>query len=194
MRSTMLCVDVRLLAGVTSLAMTAACLVGCGGMHGDGRDKAASASTPANPVGSTGSTTQAATGKTAPASQSSKLKSEPAPRLGPPGKPRNWAQVREQAAHRLVAANPNISYTGKVPDVLLAIPVFSIQLNGDGSIRYIDVMRYPHQARDTVEIAKAALHRAEPFGDVSHLPKPWRFTETFLFNDQRKFKPLTLDR
>ena len=122
------------------------------------------------------------------------LKSEPVLKLGPPGTPRSWEQVRQQAARRLVAANPNITYTGQVPDVLLAIPVFSVQLNADGTIRYIDVMRYPHQARDTVEIAKAALRRAEPFGDVSRLPKPWRFTETFLFNDKRQFKPLTLDR
>jgi hypothetical protein len=137
-------------------------------------------------------------GSTAPTSGSTpsgtQLKSEPTLRLGPPGTPRSWDEVREQAARRLIAANPNITYTGRAPDVLLAIPVFSIQLNGDGSIRYIDVMRYPHQARDTVEIAKAALHRAEPFGDVSKLPKPWRFQETFLFNEQRQFKPLTLDR
>jgi hypothetical protein len=43
-------------------------------------------------------------------------------------------------------------------------------------------------------MAKEALHRAAPFGSVSHLPRPWRFNETFLFNDQRQFKPLTLDR
>jgi hypothetical protein len=122
------------------------------------------------------------------------LKIEPTLRLGPPGTPRSWDEVRQQAARRLMAANPSITYAGRAPDVLLAIPVLSVQLNGDGSIRYIDVMRYPHQARDTVEIAKAALRRAEPFGDVSKLPKPWRFQETFLFNDQRQFKPLTLDR
>jgi hypothetical protein len=29
---------------------------------------------------------------------------------------------------------------------------------------------------------------------VSRLPKPWKFNETFLFNDQRKFKPMTLDQ
>jgi len=36
--------------------------------------------------------------------------------------------------------------------------------------------------------------RAAPFGDVSALPKPWKFTETFLFNKERKFKPMTLDQ
>jgi len=28
---------------------------------------------------------------------------------------------------------------------------------------------------------------------VSHLPRPWKFIETFLFDDDRKFKPRTLD-
>ena len=98
-----------------------------------------------------------------------------------------------QAAKRLVAANPSITYTGAVPEPLLAIPVLEIELNADGSVRRIDVLRPPRQATDTIGIASDAVHRAAPFGDVSRLPKPWRFTETFLFNDDRKFKPRTLD-
>ena len=114
--------------------------------------------------------------------------------LGPPTASRSMAEVRLQAARRLVAANPQGTYTGKPPDILLAIPVLTIELNADGSIRRIEVMRYPRQARDTVDTAMAAVRRAAPFGDVSRLPKPWKFNETFLFNDQRKFKPMTLDR
>ena len=30
-------------------------------------------------------------------------------------------------------------------------------------------------------------------GPVAHLPKPWKFAEVFLFNDERRFKPRTLD-
>ena len=114
-------------------------------------------------------------------------------RLGAPGPVRNWDEVRLQAARRLVAANPTGTYSGPVPDILLAIPVLEVELNGDGGIRRIDVLRQPRQARDTVQLAIDALHRAAPFGDVSRLPKPWHFTETFLFDDNRKFKPRTLD-
>lgn len=106
---------------------------------------------------------------------------------------RSWNDVRAQAARRLVAANPGITYDGAVPDPLLAIPVLEIELNADGSIRKIDVLRVPRQAQDTVQIAIDAVRRAAPFGDVSRLPKPWKFSETFLFNDDRKFKPRTLD-
>jgi hypothetical protein len=126
-------------------------------------------------------------------------------RAGPPrraacgeaGPARHAAQLghaREQAARRMVAASPGLSYSGSSPQVLLAIPVLSVELNADGSIRNIDVMRKPSQALDTVELAKQAIRRAAPFGDVSKLPKPWKFNETFLFNEQRKFKPMTLDQ
>jgi len=105
----------------------------------------------------------------------------------------SWADVRRQAAERMVAANADITYIGKVPDMLLAIPVLEIELNGDGSIRRIEVLREPRQAKDTLQIAADAVRRAGPFGNVSKLPKPWKFVETFLFNDARKFKPRTLD-
>ena len=113
--------------------------------------------------------------------------------LPPPGPVRNWAEVRLQAAHRLVAANPNGTYLGAVPEPLLGIPVLEIELNGDGSVRKVVFLRHPQEAKDTSKLAEAAVHRAAPFGDVSRLSKPWRFTETFLFNNERKFKPRTLD-
>ena len=106
---------------------------------------------------------------------------------------RNWADVRLQAAQRIVSANPDGTYMGEVPEPLLAIPVLEIELNGDGSVRRILVLRQPSQAHDTIQIAAAAVHRAAPFGDVSRLPRPWKFVETFLFDGDRRFKPRTLD-
>jgi hypothetical protein len=105
----------------------------------------------------------------------------------------NWAEFRQLAAKRLVAANPERTYSGAVPDPLLAIPVLEVELNADGSIRAIDVLRVPSQAKDTVQIAMDAMRRAAPFPSVGQLPKPWKYSETFLFNDDRKFKPRTLD-
>lgn len=107
---------------------------------------------------------------------------------------RNWEQYRVAAARRITAANAGRTFDGTPPDVLLAIPVLEIELNADGSVRHIEVMRYPRQARDTVPLAIEAIKRAAPFGDVSRLPKPWKYTETFLFNDDRKFKLRSLDQ
>lgn len=107
---------------------------------------------------------------------------------------RNWDEFRVVAAKRMVAANPGGSYMGQVPDPLLAIPVLEIELHADGSVRNIAVLRHPRQAKDTVQLAMAAVHRAAPYGDVSKLPRPWKFVEVFLFDDNRKFKPRSLDQ
>jgi hypothetical protein len=103
-------------------------------------------------------------------------------------------ELRLQAAKRIVAASPGATYLGKVPDLLLAIPVIEVELNADGSIKKIDVMRPPTQALETVQMATDAIRRAAPFGDVSRMPKPWKFVETFLYRDDMKFKPRTLDQ
>ena len=115
---------------------------------------------------------------------------EPASKL--PGA-RSIEQLRQRIAQRLVAANPGLTYSDKAPEVLLAIPVLEVELHADGSIRHIEVLRHPRQAKDTTQLAIEAVRRAAPFGDVSHLPRPWKVTETFLFNDERKFKPRTLE-
>ncbi len=106
---------------------------------------------------------------------------------------RDWDDYKLRAAQRLVAANPNATFTGEVPQPLLAIPVLEVELNADGSLRRVSVQRQPSQATDTVQLAIDAVNRAAPFGDVSHLPRPWKFSEVFLFRDDRRFKPRVLD-
>lgn len=115
------------------------------------------------------------------------------PALQPPREARNWVEYRRQAAERIVAANPQGIYLGPTPETLLAIPVLEVELHADGSVRRIDVLRHPKQARDTTQLAIDAVRRAAPYGNVARLPRPWKFTETFLFDDDRRFKPRTLD-
>ena len=113
--------------------------------------------------------------------------------LQPPVAARNWDDFQLQAARRLVAANPGRTYLGAVPDPLLAIPVLEVELTADGQVSRIKVLRAPTQATDTVQLAIDAVHRAAPFGQMQQLGKPWRFVEVFLFDDERRFKPRTLD-
>lgn len=120
----------------------------------------------------------------------------PAPRyvkLDPPARPRNTAELQMQFARRLVAAHPDTSYTERAPDRLWAIPVLEIELNADGSVRRIEVLRKPSTGNEATALAIAAVKRAAPFGEVSRLPKPWKIVETFLFDDDLRFKPRTLD-
>lgn len=134
---------------------------------------------------------------TAPGSPSGPVPTSPAVRRGlplpAPHPVSTHEALRLQAAQRMVAANPDGTYMGEVPPELLAIPVLEIELNRDGTIKHIRVLRKPTQAEDTIETAIAAVRRAAPFGDVSKLPKPWKFVEVFLFDDDRRFKPRTLD-
>jgi len=115
------------------------------------------------------------------------------PKLGPPSPSRSWEEFKHQAARRLVAANPGQTYDGPVPEPLLAIPVLEVELNSDGSVKRVQVIRHPTQAKDTTQLAIDAVHRAAPYGDITRLPKPWKWSEVFLFDDNRKFKPRTLD-
>ncbi len=143
---------------------------------------------------STSSAAGAGSGNAAPVAQTAPSGSASnALPLAPPSTQRNWDAVRRQAALRMVAASPTQSYSGTPPEILLAIPVLEVELNGDGSVRRIDVLRRPSQALDTVQLAMDAVRRGAPYGDVSRLPRPWKFVETFLFDDARRFKPRTLD-
>jgi hypothetical protein len=118
----------------------------------------------------------------------------PAPAPGPYLRPaRTVDEYKRQIGLRLVAANPKITYTSRAPDILLAIPILEVEVNADGSVRHITVVRVPTQAKDTVQIAIDAVKRAAPFGDVTQVPRPWKFMQVFLFDDERRFKPKVLD-
>jgi len=115
------------------------------------------------------------------------------PKLTLPTPNKTLDELRRQAALRLVAANPDRTYMTDPPAVLLAIPVLEIELYNNGAVKRINVLRKPGQAPETVQLAIDAVHRAAPFGDVSRLPEPHKFSETFLFNEELRFKPRTLD-
>ena len=115
------------------------------------------------------------------------------PHLAPPKPSRTLDELRRQAALRLVAANPDRTYMTEPPAVLLAIPILEVELFNDGRVKRINVLRKPGQAPETLQMAIEAVYRAAPFGDVSRMPEPHKFTETFLFNEELRFKPRTLD-
>lgn len=102
-------------------------------------------------------------------------------------------ELRRQAAERLVLANPERTYTTPAPTHLLTVIVLEVEVKSDGSVRRINVVRKPRYAPETLQMAIDAIHKAAPFGDVRRMPEPWKFTETFLFEEDRRFKPLTLN-
>jgi hypothetical protein len=186
------------------LVLSAALLAGCGSkspgdgsstpaMPGQAETPATAPTPPSTPTAPGEATGPGVTGPGAGTAEPRAPAAQVLP-LGPPEAARNWAQFRRQAALRLMAANPKGTYAGPVPEPLLAIPVLEIELNADGSVRRVQVMRHPRQAKDTTQLAIDAVHRAAPYGSMTRLPRPWKWAEVFLFDDDRKFKPRELDQ
>ncbi|HEU6456456.1 MAG TPA: hypothetical protein VN201_13440, partial [Roseateles sp.] len=90
-------------------------------------------------------------------------------------------------------ANPERSYMTPAPSHLLTVIVLDVEVKADGSVRKVSVVRPPKFGPETLQMAIDAVHRAAPFGDVRRMPEPWKFTETFLFDEDRRFKPRSLD-
>ena len=164
------------------------------------RGPAPVASSPAAPNdGKISPPSAAASGADAAATRDAAVDRGPIPRepryvkLPPPPAPLSETALRVQLAQRLLEAHPDSSYSTRSPERLLAIPVLEIDLNADGSVRSIKVLRKPTTGNEATVLAIAAVRRAAPYGDVSRLPKPWRVVETFLFDDHLRFKPRTLD-
>ncbi|MDI9335078.1 MAG: hypothetical protein QM533_11965 [Cytophagales bacterium] len=91
-------------------------------------------------------------------------------------------------AKKIMQMNDSATFVGALPEQLASIPVIEISLNADGSVQALDARRVPRFFPETTQMAMTAIRRAAPFGSVSHLPKPWVFNETFLFNDDLKFQ------
>lgn len=116
----------------------------------------------------------------------------PPPAPAPLAPARNWTEYRIRAAQSIASVNALQMFKGPVPERLASIPVLEVQLNRDGSVRQIDVLRTPKFSPETVQLAMQAVRRVGNFGPVGHLPQPWRFSETFLYNDDLKFQLHTL--
>ena len=109
-----------------------------------------------------------------------------------PNLARSWDEYRLQAARRITQTSPDETFSGPVPEPLQSIPVLQVQLNRDGSIKRIEVLRTPTNKPETIDMAMRAIRRAAPFGSVAHLPQPWQFNETFLYDYDFKFQLRTL--
>lgn len=126
----------------------------------------------------------------APSSVSPGVVSPPAVSSLPPVS--SWAEYRRRAARLIMAANTQSVDTGPLPERLLGIPVVQVQLNADGSLRAVDVLRASKVAPETTDPALQAIRRVGNFGPVGNLPQPWQFSETFLYNDGLRFQLRTV--
>lgn len=162
-------------------------LAACGAAPRTPAPSVAAAPPPPAPVASP-APALAAPAAAQPSAALTKPKGLPAPKAV-----RTHEELRRQAADRIIMANPERTYMTPAPSHLLTVVVLDVELKSDGSVRKINVLRPPRFGPETLQMAIDAVHRAAPFGDVRRMPEPWRFTESFLFDEDRRFKPRSLD-
>lgn len=124
--------------------------------------------------------------------QTAAVAGNPSSRPQAAGPARNWDEYKLRVARRIMDTSGGETFSGTLPDPLQSIPVLQVQLHRDGSIRNISILRTPRQSPQTLEMAMRAIRRAAPFDPVGHLPQPWQFSETFLYNEDLKFQLRTL--
>ncbi len=105
---------------------------------------------------------------------------------------KSWLEYRRRAARLIMEANAQLVDSGPLAERLLGIPVVQVQLNADGSLRAVEVLRASKVSPETTEPAVQAIRRVGNFGPVGNLPQPWHFSETFLYNDGMRFQLRTV--
>jgi protein TonB len=122
--------------------------------------------------------------------------SAPAFRVAPPepkaaAPARNIDDYKIQVAAQILAANPAIIFSGRLPPMLPAIVVVDISVNRDGELASVEVKR--SRDGEASKVALAAVKRVgAPFPKPQHLMlrghKTLDFSETFLFDHQYHFQ------
>lgn len=118
----------------------------------------------------------------------------PTPAAKPLREAANVEEYKTLVAEHIVAANPALIFSHKLPPMLPAIVVLDIGIDREGKIHQLKV----HRSRDdkASTVAMEAVRNAAPF------PKPVKlvkfghkdlvFSETFLFNKEYQFQVRTL--
>ncbi len=93
-------------------------------------------------------------------------------------------------ATQILQANPDVTFTGKLPPMLPAIVVVNISVDARGEVTRVTVQRSRDSAAS--KVALAAVKQGGQFPMPLHLllrgHKTLDFSETFLFGERYRFK------
>jgi protein TonB len=122
------------------------------------------------------------------------VESTPLPKLPQLASTDNINDYKALVATQILQANPNITFSGKLPPMLPAIVVVNISVDARGELTRVVVQRSRDSAASTV--ALAAVKQGGQFPMPQHLllrgHRTLDFSETFLFGDRYRFKLRTL--
>ena len=103
----------------------------------------------------------------------------------------NEKAYRQDAARAIYAAYPESIYKGKLPPLLYAIAVVETELDANGNVREVRMLRAPSHAPEVTARVRELIRKASP------LPAPARmgtvkYTDTWLVDKSGKFQLDTL--
>lgn len=103
----------------------------------------------------------------------------------------NEKAYRHDGARAIYAAYPDSIYKGKLPPLLYAIAVVETELDANGNVRDVRMVRAPSHAPEVTAKIRELIRKASP------LPAPARmgatkYTDVWLFDKSGKFQLDTL--
>jgi len=122
----------------------------------------------------------------------------PAPAAAPvPPANRNVSQATNEKAYRqdgaraIYAAYPDSIYKGKLPPLLCAVAVVETELDANGNVRDVRMVRAPTHAPEVTAKIRELIRKASPLPAPARMGTT-RYTDVWLFDKSGKFQLDTL--
>jgi protein TonB len=103
-------------------------------------------------------------------------------------------EYKTQVAQQIMAANPKVVFSGRLPEMMTAIVVLDIGISRNGEVASVKIHRSPNsQASEiAVDAVKLGAPYPQPGKLLGMLHHTLTFSETFLFNRDYQFQLRTL--
>ncbi len=104
----------------------------------------------------------------------------------------NEKAYRQDAARAIYAAYPDSIYKGKLPPLLYAIAVVETELDANGNVRDVRMLRAPSHAPEVTARVRDMIRKASPLPAPARLGNSVKYTDTWLMDKSGKFQLDTL--
>lgn len=98
---------------------------------------------------------------------------------------------RQDGARAIYAAYPDSIYKGKLPPLLYAVAVVETELDANGNVRDVRMVRAPSHAPEVTAKIRDMIRKASPLPAPARMG-PTKYTDVWLFDKSGKFQLDTL--
>jgi len=103
----------------------------------------------------------------------------------------NEKAYRQDGARAIYAAYPDSIYKGKLPPLLYAVAVVETELDANGNVRDVRMVRAPTHAPEVTAKIRELIRKASPLPAPARMGTT-RYTDVWLFDKSGKFQLDTL--